>query len=100
MIEILYFAGCPNHEPAVELARQVVEELGLEATIREVAVETAEEAERHRFLGSPTIRVNGQDIDPSARASDDFALCCRVYADGGVPPRQMLLDALRDGVRT
>ena len=100
MIEVLYFSGCPNHRPAVDLARTVVRDLGVDTTIEEVAVETPEEAERHRFLGSPTIRVNGRDIDPAARGRDDFALSCRVYEDGGVPPRKLLVDALRAGVRS
>lgn len=100
MIEILCFAGCPNRVPAEELARSVVRELGLDVTIREVLVETPEEAIRTRFLGSPTIRVNGQDIDPSARARDDFSLSCRVYAEGGVPSKEMLAAALQAGVNS
>ncbi len=45
-IEVLYFAGCPNHRPVVSLAREVVAELGLVADIREVEVTSTEEAER------------------------------------------------------
>ena len=43
MIEILFFDGCPNHEPTLALAREVVGELGVAAEIREVRVETEEE---------------------------------------------------------
>ena len=94
MIEILSFDGCPNREPTLDLARAVVEELGLHAEIREVRVETAEEAERERFLGSPSVRVNGRDIEPEARDRADFALGCRMYAGGGVPPKELLVEAL------
>ena len=50
-IEIFYFAGCPNFEPTVNLAREVLGELGLEAEVREVAVETPADAEAQRFVG-------------------------------------------------
>ena len=96
MIEILYFSGCPNHEPTVSLAREVLSELGLDAEIREVSVETAEEAETHRFVGSPSVRVNGKDIEPGAQERTDFGLSCRVYRGGGVPPKELFLEAVRE----
>ena len=95
MIEILYFDGCPNLEATLELTRQVVAELGLEADIRQVRVETPAEARERHFLGSPSVRVNGKDIEPEARGSEDFALGCRVYGKSGVPPKQLLVDAIR-----
>lgn len=96
MIEILFFAGCPNHEPTVNLAREVLSELGVDAEIREVAVETPKEAEAHRFVGSPTVRVNGKDIEPDALDRRDFGLSCRMYRGGGVPPKELLLEAVRE----
>jgi len=95
LIEVLYFAGCPNHEPTVDLAREVLGELGLEAEVREVAVETLEAAERERFLGSPTVRVDGKDIEPDAEDKAQFALGCRMYGKGGVPPKELIMRALR-----
>lgn len=94
MIEVLYFAGCPNHESTVELVREVVRELELDATVREVSVETVETALRLRFLGSPSVRVNGRDIEPAARERSDFGLCCRIYGSAGVPPKALLVEAL------
>ena len=96
MIEVLFFDGCPNHGPTLDLAREVVAELGLDAEIREVRVETPEEATRERFLGSPSVRVNGKDIERGARGRTDYALSCRMYRGGGVPPRELLLAALRE----
>ena len=96
VIEILYFDGCPNHQPTVEIARAVVAELGLEAEIRQVRVETREAATARRFLGSPSVRVNGKDIEPEARGSEDFALGCRLYGKSGVPPKELLVDAIRE----
>ena len=94
-LELLYFDGCPNHQPTVELAREVLLELGIQAEIREVRVETAEDAQTHRFVGSPTLRVDGEDIEPQARARTDFGLSCRIYASGGIPGRKLLVEALR-----
>ena len=96
MIEILFFDSCPNHEPTMDLAREVLSELGLEAEIREVPVETAEDAETHHFVGSPTVRVNGKDIEPDALDRSDFGLSCRMYRGGGVPPKELLLEAVRE----
>lgn len=96
MIEVLYFAGCPNHPPTVDLAREVIADLGLDAEIREVPVETAEAAETHRFVGSPSVRVDGRDIEPAVRERTDFGLSCRMYGDAGIPPKELLIEALRE----
>jgi hypothetical protein len=93
-VEVLFFGGCPNHEPTVELTRSVVADLGLEAEIREVPVESPEDAEAQRFLGSPSVRVNGRDIEPGAESRTSYALSCRMYGDGGIPPRAWLVTAL------
>jgi hypothetical protein len=94
-IEVLHFAGCPNHPPTMELVRDIVRVLGLEATIREVVIRDAEEAMRLRFFGSPTVRVNGDDIDPGARSRSDYSFGCRLYGRSGSPPRTLVERALR-----
>ncbi|MBT8207712.1 MAG: cation transporter [Acidimicrobiia bacterium] len=93
-ISILYFEGCPNHPPVVEMARRVVGEHGLSAGIEEVEV-SANDVVHHRFLGSPTVQVDGVDIEPAARERKDFAMSCRVYGTvNGLPPEELLLNAL------
>ena len=94
-IEILYFEGCPNHKPAVDLAREVLSDLGLDAEIKEVEVEGPEDAARLGFLGSPSIQVDGVDVEPSARNRTDFGFACRTYDGEGLPRREMLVAALR-----
>jgi len=93
-IEVLFFDGCPNHEPTVRLAREVVSALGMPAEIHEVVVETVEDAEERRFLGSPSVRVNGRDIEPGADDRAGFAMSCRMYGSAGVPPREWMVAAL------
>ena len=95
-VEFLYWRGCPSHPEARALLHEVLDGA---AEIREREVETQAEAEALRFPGSPTIRVNGADIDP-AGADGRPSLSCRIYhlPDGRispVPSREMLEAALR-----
>ncbi len=66
VVELLYFEGCPNHQPALELVERTSRQLGIETELQLIAVPDQETAQRLRFLDSPTIRVEGIDIDPSA----------------------------------
>jgi hypothetical protein len=98
-IEVLYFAGCPNHKPAVERVRQVVAEEGVSAEILEVNVSDPSIAENVGFLGSPTIRVNGLDVEPEATRVRAHGMMCRTYVVNGrregLPSREMLRQAIR-----
>ena len=66
-IEVLYSPGCPALAPSRELIEKVSRELSLPVIIREVIVSTEEEAQKLRFPGSTTIRINGRDIEPDAK---------------------------------
>jgi hypothetical protein len=79
LIEVLTFEGCPHTRTALELVERIVNELGIEASIRHVDVADLEQAEAHRFLGSPTIRVNGHDIEPGSCERSEYTLACRIY---------------------
>lgn len=96
-IELLYFKNCPNTDPALELLRDVLRQEGVDAPIHSIAVETLDEAEGHRFPGSPTIRIDGKDVEGEVRQS--YGLGCRLYiVDGNThywPPRQWIEEAIR-----
>jgi hypothetical protein len=98
-IELLYFDGCPGYEALLPAMRELLASEGVEDEIELRSVETAEDAERERFLGSPTIRVNGRDIEPQADDRQDYGLKCRLYRtpDGlsAVPTERWLVAALR-----
>src|SRR5438132_1017746 len=79
LVEMLYFDGCPNHEPALAVVERVDRELGTNAEVRLVNVPDHATAERVRFLGSPTVRVDGVDVDPHAEQRTEYALSCRVF---------------------
>ena len=95
-VEVLFFEGCPNHRPAVELARQVVARVAAHAQVVEVEVRDHEDAGRLRFLGSPTIRVDGVDVEPEARSRTDYAMSCRIYGGSRLPPPEMIEAALAE----
>lgn len=95
-IELLYWEGCPSYPEAQELLEDVLNG-SAEFEMREVR--TREEAEILHFPGSPTIRVDGVDIDPEG-ASSRPALACRIYRlpngrVSPVPTREMVESAVR-----
>ncbi len=92
-VEILYFEGCPNHKPTVERVRLILKQLGMNAELAEIEVPDAEAAKAVGFLGSPTIRVNGLDIDSVSRISTQTGFACRCYS-GGLPSEDMIRAAL------
>ena len=73
-IRILCSEGCANTPPTVDLVRNVAQDLNIPFEIETVMVDTQEQAREMRFLGSPTVQVDGFDIEPSARDSLAFGL--------------------------
>ena len=97
---MLSFAGCPNKRAATRLAQDVARSVTPPVPVELVEITSHEQAMEQRFLGSPTIQVDGRDIDPGADSHSPVAFACRVYhtPDGsrGVPPRRWLVDALSE----
>jgi len=87
-IEFLFWQGCPSHPQALKRLQEVIADLGVEARIEQIQVHADEDAERLHFPGSPTIRVDGVDVDPVGAAQMGTALTCRVYLleDGRFSP--------------
>jgi hypothetical protein len=98
LVEILYVDGCPNHRPAIALVERVSRELGIEASVQLVNVPDERSARRLRFLGSPTIRIGGVDVDPQTEERDDYGLSCRIFRTeagfSGRPDERWVRDAL------
>lgn len=99
-VEVLYFQGCPNHVPTVDRVRRVLADEGVSVDIEQIEVADVITAESLAFLGSPTVRVNGRDVEESAAVTGIIGLTCRMYmSDGvreGVPPADAIRRAVRD----
>jgi hypothetical protein len=102
-VSFLYYEDCPSHDVALERLREVMDEEDIPSVVEVVKVETEEQARELHFVGSPTIRVDGQDIDPP----DDshYALTCRAYrlADDRISPlpsKDMIRWAVRSLARS
>jgi hypothetical protein len=99
-IELLWWEGCPSYPEAREQLRQVLREEGHDPdSVQLVEIESDEQAERERFFGSPTIRIDGEDAIPPGEG-DPVGLSCRVYRlRDGRPSPIPDVDDLREAVR-
>ena len=88
--------GCPHWEPTADLVRRAAARRALDGSIEHVEVSTHDDAVRLSFLGSPTVQVDGVDVDRSARDRREFGLGCRLYGSSGVPPAEWVAAAIED----
>ena len=95
-VELLYFDGCPSHERLLPVVAGLADQARAELRLRRI--ETPEQAEAERFLGSPSVRIDGVDVDPGATGREDFGLKCRLYRFEGrqsaTPPEAWIRAAL------
>lgn len=71
-VNVLHMDGCQNAPLAFELVKQVATELGIDTNVTLVEVKSTDGENGLQFFGSPTIQINGHDIDPSVRERSDF----------------------------
>jgi len=97
-VEVLYVADCPNRQPTVEIVQEVLREQGLPPAITEIEIPDAAQAAALSFLGSPTVRVDGKDVEPSVNPFPPYGVSCRTYfVDGrfeGTPRREWIRNAV------
>jgi hypothetical protein len=102
-VELLVVEDCPHLDRARRDLEAILGHGVVEVPIQLIYVTSADDAEFLGFQGSPTIRVNGDDVDPHADLP--VGLGCRLYrtADGrvvGSPPIELIkaaVDAHRRG---
>jgi hypothetical protein len=101
-VEILFLPGCPNYRAAARLVKDAIARSGVSGEIELRRIATVDEAEREHFLGSPTVRIDGRDIEPDAGVREDYGLKCRLYRSetgtSGVPPQEWIIDGIRSRV--
>jgi hypothetical protein len=101
-VEVLYVAECPSHPAAVKLVKDVLLAQGIAAEIQEVLVSDERMANELKFLGSPSIRINGQEVLGETQGPQHFALNCRLYVGSkqiGLPPAETVHRAVIEARR-
>jgi hypothetical protein len=97
-IEVLYFEGCPNREALLPRLREILADAGVSTDIDLRRITDDAAAQRERFLGSPTVRINERDVEPSAEGRTDYGMKCRLYRTAaglsGKPQDEWLMAAL------
>lgn len=98
--QLLHTRGCHGYKQAMEELEMALEEAGLPARFEVILINNQVSAEKYRFFGSPTIRINGQDIDPEAVSIEKFGQeACRPYfwrdKFYDYPPKDMILEAVK-----
>ena len=98
LVEVLHVEHCPNFPAALVLVQRIAAEVGVEAEVRTVMIGDQAAAERARFVGSPTVRVNGRDVDPEGELGAEYTLECRLYRHehrlAGYPQERWIREAL------
>ncbi|MGI8863439.1 MAG: DF family (seleno)protein [Solirubrobacteraceae bacterium] len=100
-IELLWWEGCPSTDAALAQLREILVEFGLgETPVQRREIRTDAEAAEVGFRGSPTILIDGLDVDAGAEPADPNPLTCRVYRrrDGRISPTPDP-DDLREALR-
>ena len=100
-IQLLHTLDCHSYQKAINELEGALEEVGLPVRYEVILVNSRVVAEEHRFIGSPTIRINDVDIEPEAAGVEKFSLCsCRPYfwkdKFYDYPPKDMILSAIRE----
>ena len=73
-VKVVSLEGCQATPPTIKLVKETAKELHLQINLEHVVVKTPEGAEKYRHIGSPTVQINGLDIDPEARAITQFGI--------------------------
>ena len=98
-VELFYIAECPNYREAARVLRETLLECGFREDVSEIEVTDSAQAQALAFIGSPSIRIGGKDIEPTASNERHYGISCRTYLRGGkldgVPPRDMIRAAVR-----
>ncbi|MGB8311755.1 MAG: DUF2703 domain-containing protein [Halobacteriota archaeon] len=98
-IDFLYTDDCPHCSEALIILKEVLSEEHVEADLNVIRVASEEEAEQLKFLGSPTIRMNGEDVELGVEQRADYHGHCRLYVYHeqvfDQPPKEMIREALK-----
>ena len=100
-ILFLHTTDCHVWKDSLTVLKEVLKEVGVDEKVEEITVASQEEAERYKFLGSPTILIDGIDLDPKARNVTNYTVAsCRSYVYDNkfyeYPPKKMIIESLKE----
>lgn len=99
-IQLLHTTDCHVWEEALRVLKEVLQESGVKDEVQVVTITAPDEAKSHKFLGSPTVLIDGIDIDPRAQKLTNYSVAsCRSYVFNNkfyeYPPKEMIKKALK-----
>jgi hypothetical protein len=103
-IDFLFWEECPSYPDAWDRLQRILQEKGLNIKINRVRIRSDEEAKEWGFVGSPTILINGADIDLQGASNQPIGLNCRIYhtPEGRVtplPPESLIRQAIENSLK-
>lgn len=97
--EILTVEDCPHVHAAERAVREAARLEAIDAEIHILSVDDPHTAVRLRFVGSPSVRIDGWDVEPDAHANLDYGIQCRMYREGNAPSRAPSVATIRAAIR-
>ena len=98
VIEVLYVQDCPHYPETLALVERVRAELGIDAQLRTTLIDDQTVADQARFPGSPTVRIDGHDVEPGSEPTTEYTVGCRLYRlehrFAGQPEERWIREAL------
>ena len=98
VIEVLYVQDCPHYPATLALVERVRAEVGIDTELRTGLVVDQAAADQARFPGSPTVRVDGRDVEPGSEPATEYTVACRLYRlehrFAGQPEERWIREAL------
>ena len=98
VIEVLYVRDCPHYRETLAVVARVRRELSIDTEVRTTLIVDQAAAEHARFAGSPTVRVDGRDVEPGSEPVTEYVLGCRLYRlehrFAGQPEERWMREAL------
>lgn len=98
-IEVLYVQDCPNYQGTLALVERIRAELGINTEVHTTLIVDQDAAEQARFPGSPTVRVDGHDVEPGSEPATEYTVACRLYRlehrFAGQPEERWVREALQ-----
>lgn len=93
-ISIQHFHGCPNSPKMIANVKNAIKQFGDDIAYSEQIIDTPELARIHKFRGSPTLLINGEDFE-GMEVLEEISLSCRFYPDG-VPSTEIIIEKIND----